>query len=85
MLLSFVGDKPFACDQCGFKAVTRDNLKRHIERQHMQLTFPCPKCDFVAESRQQLWRHEQKHRQPSEVQCPKCDLKLDKYVLRDNF
>jgi hypothetical protein len=33
-LICFVGEKPFACITCGFKAATKEILNCHKEQEH---------------------------------------------------
>ena len=78
-LISFVcisGDKPFSCDMCEYRANTKDNLKRHMEKEHEKVVFKCKDCEYVASSRTQLWNHALKHRKPPEMNCTACNLQF---------
>ena len=71
------GDKPFACAHCSFRAVTKDQLKRHSEREHEKIAFQCKECDFLAPTRTRLWNHQLKHLGISGLSCPRCPAKFD--------
>ena len=75
--LSFSGDRPFRCTDCAFRAITRENLHRHIEREHENVKFPCKECDFVATNRTKLWNHQLSHLGINGLQCPHCPDKFE--------
>ncbi|XP_064641279.1 zinc finger protein ZFAT-like [Lineus longissimus] len=73
-LRTHTGDKPFACEDCEYRSITRENLKRHCEKHHQHISLKCDKCDYVAGARTQLWTHQHKHKEaesPSNI-CPIC-------------
>lgn len=72
------GDRPFHCNQCSYRSITKDQLKRHIEREHENIKYVCHQCDYVAPSRTNLWHHQQKHKKPQAVGCPICSEKFDR-------
>ncbi|XP_060077016.1 zinc finger protein ZFAT-like [Ylistrum balloti] len=81
-LRTHTGDKPFPCNICGYRGLTKENLSRHKEKEHEKLTFPCKDCnnEFVANSRSQLWNHTMKHRGLHEamgIECPTCKSKFE--------
>ncbi|XP_013396741.1 zinc finger protein ZFAT [Lingula anatina] len=67
------GEKPFQCDhpECEYKAGTKDNLRRHVEKEHENMTYQCPECDYEGVNRTQLWNHMQKHKSRP-LECPEC-------------
>lgn len=71
------GDKPHVCPTCGFRAITKDNLKRHIDKEHEHITYPCRECSFVASTRTQLWNHTMKHKGLKGLECPLCRRQFD--------
>ncbi|XP_012940881.1 zinc finger protein ZFAT [Aplysia californica] len=71
------GDKPFACAHCSFRANTKDQLKRHSEKEHEKIAFQCKECDFLAPTRTRLWNHQLKHLGISGLSCPRCSCKFD--------
>jgi len=71
-ILCIVGDKPFMCPKCGFRSITKDNLKRHIDKEHENITYPCRECAYVAYTRTQLWNHAMKHKGLKGLECPSC-------------
>ncbi|XP_069113038.1 zinc finger protein ZFAT-like [Argopecten irradians] len=81
-LRTHTGDKPFPCNICGYRGLTKENLARHKEKEHEKLTFPCKECnnEYVANSRSQLWNHTMKHRGLHEamgIECPTCKSKFE--------
>ena len=77
-VLFFPGDRPFHCDQCNYRSITKDQLKRHIEREHENIKYVCHQCEYVAPSRTNLWHHQQKHKKPQALACPICPEKFDR-------
>ncbi|KAL5021554.1 hypothetical protein ScPMuIL_000709 [Solemya velum] len=71
------GDKPFLCNICGYRAITKDNLKRHKEKDHESQQFPCKECDFISTSRTQLWNHTLSHRGLLGLECSVCQEKFE--------
>ena len=47
----------FTCDICAFSAPKKENLKRHIERHHMEKTIPCQECTTMFATQQLLRTH----------------------------
>ncbi len=74
----FSGERPFQCNQCQFRAITKDNLKRHIEREHDNVKYVCQECGYVAPSRTTLWHHSQKHKTKYMIVCPLCNERFDR-------
>ena len=74
------GDKPYACDQCNYRAITKENLKRHIEKEHAMMHYVCSQCSFEASNRTQLWVHQQKHKLESVTTCQICQAKFERCV-----
>ncbi|CAH1779573.1 unnamed protein product [Owenia fusiformis] len=71
------GDKPYACDRCNYRSITRDNLRRHVEREHDNVILKCGECDFTANNRTALWNHQQFHKpEIGHNPCTLCDLIL---------
>lgn len=80
-LICFVGEKPFACITCGFKATTKEILNCHKEQEHRAIVYPCKDCEYVAVSRSQLWNHSIQHKGLGDamgLECPLCQQKLEK-------
>lgn len=77
-----VGDNPYPCSICGFRALTRDGLQSHKAKEHEKMSFPCKECSFTANSRSQLWNHSLVHSGFGEdmgIECPECQQKIGRY------
>ena len=76
------GEKPFKCNQCEFRSITKENLRRHIERDHHHVTYMCRDCGRSFKSLTNLLSHQQqKHKEQDLVQeviCAKCDLTFNR-------
>jgi uncharacterized C2H2 Zn-finger protein len=63
------GESRIKCDQCEYKAKTRDDLLEHLEVKHTQ-DFRCDVCHMKADSKMQLRKHKTVcNLKPKEV-CP---------------
>ncbi|XP_070205765.1 zinc finger protein ZFAT-like [Littorina saxatilis] len=76
-LRTHTGDRPFRCNDCPFRAIARENLRRHVEREHQNVKFACKECEFVATSRTRLWNHQLSHLGISGLECPHCTEKFE--------
>ncbi|KAH9515590.1 hypothetical protein Btru_011507 [Bulinus truncatus] len=76
-LRTHTGDKPFACASCSFRGTTKDQLKKHSEKEHEKVAFQCKECDFLAPTRTRLWNHQLKHLGISGLSCPQCPQKFE--------
>ncbi|GFR74629.1 zinc finger protein ZFAT [Elysia marginata] len=76
-LRTHTGDKPFACTNCSFRGNTKEQLRKHCEREHEKVAFQCKECDFLAPTRTRLWNHQLKHLGINGLSCPKCPSKFD--------
>lgn len=82
MHVHLVGDNPYPCSICGFRALTRDGLQSHKAKEHEKMSFPCKECSFTANSRSQLWNHSLVHSGFGEdmgIECPECQQKIGRY------
>ncbi|KAH3768960.1 zinc finger protein ZFAT-like isoform X2 [Dreissena polymorpha] len=71
-VLTHTGDKPFLCTKCNFRSISKDNLRRHMDKEHDNVSYPCRECAFVAYTRTQLWNHALKHKGLKGLECPSC-------------
>ena len=62
--------------QCGYRAITKDNLKRHIMKDHDKIVFSCKECDFQCPSRTVLWNHQMKHTGLKGLECHVCNIQI---------
>ncbi|GFO20664.1 Zinc finger protein zfat [Plakobranchus ocellatus] len=76
-LRTHTGDKPFACSNCSFRGNTKEQLRKHSEREHEKVAFQCKECDFLAPTRTRLWNHQLKHLGINGLSCPECPSKFD--------
>ncbi|XP_041375842.1 zinc finger protein ZFAT-like [Gigantopelta aegis] len=82
------GDKPFVCDNdsCSFRAISKEILRQHVDREHGHVQFQCKECTFVTNSRSQLWSHHLKHLGITGLECEKCKQKFNSLkVLRGHL
>ena len=48
----------YPCDQCNFKAITKDRLNKHIESIHCGRRYLCDQCEYSAKQKIHLNRHQ---------------------------
>ena len=51
------GDGSYICDQCGYKATLKGNLKTHIDSVYGLMQYSCDQCDYKATLKGNLKRH----------------------------
>ena len=76
--LLYAGDRPFACDECDYRSITYDNLRRHVEKQHSATTAQ----QGQQQQQQPLKQPDNTNRQEggaiATVTCLQCDTSFDK-------
>ena len=84
--------KNLVCDQCGYSAITRQHLSRHIHRKHTShsdVPLFCEKCGFSTNSKVKLYVHNVNHHNvENHKKCPHCEYTNSKmykiYIHIDN-
>jgi len=51
------GYKPFVCEYCDKRFMTRDKLREHIRIHTGEKPFKCPHCDYACVQRGNLKKH----------------------------
>ena len=73
-------ERPYLCDQCGFKAMNRQNLNRH-KRKHTGLRgYKCEYCTYSYYTSTGLRRHMRSHINSKPYMCPypqDCDFRAN--------
>ncbi|XP_022709028.1 myoneurin-like isoform X1 [Varroa jacobsoni] len=70
--------KPFACNQCPYRARERGDLNKHM-RGHGEPSFPCGHCDKWFAHLKSLRLHEKRHGGVRDYKCALCDFSAFTY------
>lgn len=86
MIMCFVGDCPFQCNQCNAKFKINSDLKRHIRVHSGEKPYKCDFCDYRCAMKGNLKSHVQiKHASHNSFRCPDCDFQCaNKSALRQH-
>ncbi|XP_014681045.1 PREDICTED: zinc finger protein ZFAT-like isoform X3 [Priapulus caudatus] len=74
-------EKVYECehDGCAFQALSKDNMRRHVEKVHEKKQYVCELCAHVSNSRMKAWHHKQDaHAGIIDVTCPGCSVRFTK-------
>ena len=65
----------FYCDKCDYFTICKDNLKLHVDREHIGIRYPCDFCPYRAGSSKNLKDHQAgKHKIDPRFRCKLCDF-----------
>jgi len=69
-------EKPFACDQCAYRAVRKGHLNQHMLLHTGEKPFACDQCDYRAKSNARLNEHIMLvHSRKKPFTCDQCDYR----------
>ncbi|CAH1250445.1 ZNF91 [Branchiostoma lanceolatum] len=54
------GEKPYLCDECGFRSADKSNLQKHKQKNHQSRV--CDACGYTTTKKAQMNRHSKIHR-----------------------
>ncbi|XP_042232901.1 zinc finger protein 774-like isoform X11 [Homarus americanus] len=74
-LRSPMGEKPYACPHCPYRASQRIHLHEHIRIHTGEKPFQCPYCPYAARTNYILTKHIRRHTGEKPFACPNCDYK----------
>ena len=66
------GEKPFGCEQCGYKCTKAGNLKKHILTHSGEKPFSCNKCSYKCTQAIHLKKHMHTHSGEKPHRCNQC-------------
>ena len=69
------GGRKFGCEDCEYRAKTREHLKIHTQAVHEGLRFPCNLCSFKASGIANLSKHKAYRHEGVIFSCKICDHK----------
>ncbi|KAL1115398.1 hypothetical protein AAG570_007428 [Ranatra chinensis] len=67
------GEKPFACDQCDYRAYKLSYMTKHIRIHTGEKPFLCDQCDYRASQLSHLKVHKRTHSGVKPFSCDQCD------------
>ena len=74
--ISYKVPKPYACEECPYRAKNRGLLKRHMISHSSDKPFRCPICDKALKSNQALVYHVNSHTGKKPYGCQECPARF---------
>ena len=69
----YIGERPYSCDLCDFKAVTASQFKRHKMIHTGDKPFQCEECGYSTTHKARLRVHKMIHTGEKPYKCDLCD------------
>ncbi len=71
----YSGERPFACDQCGFRCARNDTLTVHKRIHSGERPFSCDQCEYRSASGSHLTVHKRVHTGERPFACDECEYR----------
>ena len=65
----------FNCNQCGYKALWKSSLDKHIKSSHEEVCYNCDQCGYKATTKFCLNRHIKSKHEGNHYNCNQCEYK----------
>ncbi|XP_078587844.1 uncharacterized protein LOC144868958 [Branchiostoma floridae x Branchiostoma japonicum] len=62
----------FQCNMCGYMALDRSKLIKHLQSHSLEKAFSCPSCPYRSSSKENVKRHQKHHRSKFPFRCQFC-------------
>ena len=49
----------YSCHECELEARAKQQLRRHVEKEHLEITYRCDECDYQTRAKEDLGVHVQ--------------------------
>ncbi|KAI8493377.1 hypothetical protein Bbelb_287740 [Branchiostoma belcheri] len=70
--LNNAGEKPYMCEECGYRAAYKSQLSRHMRTHTGEKPYKCDQCDYSAAQKANLDRHLEIHAGEKPYLCGEC-------------
>ncbi|XP_035687383.1 zinc finger protein 37-like [Branchiostoma floridae] len=80
-------EKPYMCDECGYRAYRKCRLVEHIRTHTGEKPFKCNHCNYKTSFKQELSYHMKRHTDTEPYRCEICDYKtyrkpcIEKHIM----